>query len=69
MRGKNSFFPIFLVLGMLFSATTSAALLDFNFTHGGFNDGWIVSGSFSGEDLNNDGILAHLSILKTTNLL
>ena len=48
---------MFLVLGMLFSATTSAALLNFNFTQGGYDDGWIVSGSFSGEDLNNDGIL------------
>ncbi len=55
MLSKKLF--IFFLSGMLFSATTSAALLDFNFSHGGFNDGWIVSGSFSGEDLNNDGIL------------
>ncbi len=57
MKSKTLFYSIFLLLGMLFSATTTAALLNFNFTHGGFDEGWVVSGSFSGEDLNNDGIL------------
>ncbi|MEE9337188.1 MAG: hypothetical protein V3U87_03845 [Methylococcaceae bacterium] len=55
MLSKKLF--IFFLSGILFSATTSAALLNFNFTQGGYDDGWIVSGSFSGEDLNNDGIL------------
>ena len=50
---------ISLLILLSFSGMTKAALITYQFNHDGFNDGSIISGAFSGEDLNGDGELCH----------
>ncbi len=48
-----------LLLGILLSQSASSNLLHFKYRQGGFEGGAFVEGSFSGEDLNGDGVLKH----------
>ena len=50
---------ITLLILLSFSGMTKAALITYQFNHDGFSDGSIISGTFSGEDLDGDGVLCH----------
>ncbi len=56
---KNLISCLLLIFGILLSQTVSSNLLHFTYRQGGFEGGAFVEGSFSGEDLNGDGVLKH----------
>ncbi len=55
-----------LLLGIVLSQPASSNL--FTFSQGGFEDDATVTGSFTGEDLNNDGILTFKQNVNGTNI-
>ena len=55
---RTLFFTIVLTAFLTFSAQAASVPVSFNFTQGGFEEGAMVTGMFSGEDLNMDGQLS-----------
>lgn len=56
---KKALSKLTLLCGLLFTLSASqASVMTFNFSVGGFSDGGTVTGTFTGEDLNNDGYIS-----------
>lgn len=56
---KNALSNLVLLGGLMFTFTASqAGVMTFNLSVGGFSDGGTVTGTFTGEDLNNDGYIS-----------
>jgi hypothetical protein len=54
---RNNLIAMLVVLGMTVCGAASSAIVKYNFSQSGFDDGAIVTGMFAGEDLNGDGFL------------
>jgi hypothetical protein len=54
---RKNLIIVLVVFGMAACGTATSAVVKYNFLHSGFADGAIVTGMFTGEDLNGDGFL------------
>ncbi len=55
---RKKFITVLVVFGMTVCGAASSAIVKYNFSQTGFDDGAIVTGMFEGEDLDGDGFLA-----------
>ncbi len=55
---NNLMFTTALLIGIVLSQPAFSSRVRFEFTQTGFSEGAVVTGSFEGEDINNDGQLS-----------
>jgi hypothetical protein len=54
---RKKFSTVLVVLGIFVCGTASSAVVKYNFSQSGYDEGAFVTGTFEGEDLNGDGFL------------
>jgi hypothetical protein len=57
MMIRKNLYAMFFVFGMTVCGTASSAIVKYNFSQSGYDEGAVVTGMFEGEDTNGDGVL------------
>jgi hypothetical protein len=57
---RKKFIAVLVVLGISVCGTAASAIVKYNFSQSGFDEGAIVTGMFEGEDIDGDGFLVGL---------